>query len=117
MRDFLCNFIWSCENNVLYLRIKFIIMKNRERITVERLLDFGFSEFDVDVYQLVIFERLFPNFQKLALCASCQRGIIISIETKVQERPNIDMEQVSTDLQHILFVDQLEKLFSILSGT
>lgn len=27
MRDFLCNFIWSCENNVLYLRIKFIIMK------------------------------------------------------------------------------------------
>lgn len=27
MRDFLCNFIWSCKNNVLYLRIKFIIMK------------------------------------------------------------------------------------------
>ena len=25
MRDFLCNFIWSCENNVLYLRYKDII--------------------------------------------------------------------------------------------
>lgn len=29
MRDFLCNFIWSCKNNVLYLRIKFIIMEKQ----------------------------------------------------------------------------------------
>ena len=30
MRDFLCKIIWSCENNVLYLRNKFIIMTPNE---------------------------------------------------------------------------------------
>ena len=42
MRDFLCNFIWSCENNVLYLPNKFIIMATLYKIkTVSAFINYN----------------------------------------------------------------------------
>ena len=52
MRDFLCKIIWSCENNVLYLRIKFIIMvieKQIDELTKEK---FTFTIFNNNILVL-----------------------------------------------------------------